>query len=107
MFNYNETQDTPYDPTKSAFHSILRRKDELEANLWPELQKDFFFDDIVQFIDEENFVNYVDFDFVFTFYPETSTKIKWTNRDVNYISRSCEKPKCIPSNGQHKCSIDE
>ena len=29
------------------------------------------------------------------------------NRERNYISRSCEKPKCIPSNNQHNCFIGE
>ena len=41
------------------------------------------------------------------FLPEILTKIRQINRERNYISRSCEKSKCIPSNDQHNCSIDE
>ena len=67
----------------------------------------FFFDDVVQFIDEENIVTYVDFDCGTTFLAETPTKIRQINRERNYISRSCEKPQCIPSNDQHVCPVDE
>ena len=28
------------------------------------------------------------------------------NRERNYISRSCQKSTCIPSNGRHNCFID-
>ena len=49
----------------------------------------------------------VDFDCGITFFPETPTKIKQINREGNYISRSCERTQCIPSNEQHTCSIDE
>ena len=52
-------------------------------------------------------VNYVNFDCSFTFLPETPTKIRHINRDRNHISRSCEKPQCVPSNDQHTCSVDE
>ena len=65
------------------------------------------FDDILHFIDEENTVTVKNFDFGFFFYPETPTKSKKINRERNYISRSCEKPKCIPSNDQHNCFVDE
>ena len=52
-------------------------------------------------------MTYVDFDCGNTLYPETPTKIKQINRERNYISRFCEKPRCIPSNDQHNCSFDE
>ena len=52
-------------------------------------------------------VTYVDFDCGFTFFPETPTKIRQIKRERNYISRSCEKPQCIPSNDQHTCFVDE
>ena len=29
------------------------------------------------------------------------------NRERNYISRSWQKPQCIPSNDQHVCPVDE
>ena len=65
------------------------------------------FDDVVHFIDEENFVTYVDCDCGIIFLPESPTKLRQINRERNYISRSCEKPQCIPSNDQHLCPADE
>ena len=65
------------------------------------------YDNMVYFIDDENIVTYVDFDCGTTFYPETPTKVRQINRERKYISRSCEKPKCIPSNDQHNCSFDK
>ena len=41
------------------------------------------------------------------FLPGTPTKIRQINRERNYISRSCDKPKCIHSNDQQNCFIDE
>ena len=58
-------------------------------------------------IDEEDIVNYEDFDCGITLYPETPTKIKEINRERNYISRSCEKSRCSPSNDRHNCFIDK
>ena len=107
MCSYNKNQVCPYDPTKLAIHSILRSEDDLISNCGQNLKKIVFFDDIVRFIDEENIVTYEDFDCGITFYPETPTKIKQINRERNYISRSCEKPKCNPSNDQHNSFIDE
>ena len=57
----------------------------------------------MHFIDEQNIVTYVDFHCGITFYPEAPTKIRQIKRERNYISRSCGKPKCIPSNDQHDC----
>ena len=64
------------------------------------------FDDIVHFIDEEDIVTYEDFDCGITFYLETPPKIREINRGRNYISRSCEKSKYIPSNDRHNCFTD-
>ena len=75
--------------------------------MWPEFQKDCSFLDIVHFIKEEDIVTYEDFDCGITFYPETPTKIRQIDRERNNSSRSCEKSKCIPSNGRHNCFIDE
>ena len=61
----------------------------------------------MQFIDEENVVTYKDFYCGITFYPETPTKNRQIKRERNYISRSCEKAKCIPSNDRRNCFIDE
>ena len=104
MYNYNKSVLSPYDPTKLAIHSILRPEDDLITNCGPNLKKTVPFDDVVHFIDEKNSVIYVYIDCGITFSPETPTEI---SRERNYISRACEKPKCIPSNDQHDCSIDE
>ena len=107
MYNYNKSVLSPYDPIKLAIHSILRPEDDLKSNCGPNLNKKVSFDDVVHFIDEENMVTHVDFDCGITFFPETSTKIRQIIRERNYISRSCEKPQCIPSNDQHTCVVDE
>ena len=52
-------------------------------------------------------VTNVDFDCGITFLPETPTKTRQINRERNYISRSFEKPHCIPSNDQQTCSVDK
>ena len=107
MYNYNKSVLSPYDPTKLAIHSISQLEDDLISNCCPNVEKTVSFDDVVHFIDEENIVIYVDFDCDITFLPENLTKIKQTNREGNHISRSCNKPQCIPSNDQHTCSVDE
>ena len=104
MYNYNKSVLSPYDPTKLAIHSVLCPEDDLISNCGPNLKKTVSSDDVVHFIDEKNSVTYVDFDCVITFSPETPTKFR---RERNYISRSCEKPQCIPSNDQHTCFVDE
>ena len=107
MYTYNESGLSPYDPTKLAIHSLLRPEDNLISNCGPNVRKMISFDDVVHFIDEENIVTYVNFYCGITFLPETPTKIRQNNRERNYISRSCEKPQCIPSNDQHTCFGDE
>ena len=107
MCSYNQTQVSPHDPTKLAIHFILRPEDDLVPNCGQTFKKTVSFDDIVHFPDEENIVIYVDFDCNFTFYPETPTKIRQIKREQNYISRSCEKPKCNRDSNQLNCSIDE
>ena len=107
MYSYNKTVLSPYDPTKLAIHSILRPEDDLISNCGPNFKKTVSFDDVVHFIDKENMVTYVDFDFGITFFPENPTKFRQINREQNYISRSCEKPQRIPSNDQHICVVDE
>ena len=107
MHNYKKSVLSPYDPTKLAIHSILCPEDDLMSNCGPNLKKTVSFDDVVHFIDEENMVTYVDFDCGITFFPQTPTKIRQINRERNYISRSCEKPQCIPSNDQHTCFVEQ
>ena len=98
---------SPCDPTKLAIYSILRPEDDLMSNRGQIFKKTIFFDDIVHFIDEENIVTNLKFDCGITFYPESPTDMKQINLERNYLSRFCEKPKCIPSNDQHTCFIDE
>ena len=107
MYNYNKSGLSPYDPTKLAILSILRPEDDLISNCGPNVKKTVSCDDVVHFIDKENIVTYVDFDCGTTFLPETPTKIRQINRERIYISRSCGKPQCIPSNDQHVCPVDE
>ena len=107
MCSYNKTQVSPYDLTKLAIHCILRPEDDLISNCGQNFRKTVSFDKNVHFIDEEDIVTYEHFDCGFTFNPESPTKIRQTNRERNYISRSCEKSKCIPSNDRHNCFIDE
>ena len=107
MCSYNKTQVSPFDPTKLAIHSILRPEDDLTSNCGENFKKIVSFDDLVHFIDGEDIVTYEDFDCGITLYHETPTKIREINRERNYISRSCEKAKCIPSNDRHNCFIKE
>ena len=107
MYSNNKAVLSPYDPTKLAIHPILRPEDVLMSNGGPNLKKTVSFDNAVHFIDEESMVTYVDFDCFITFFPETPTKARQINRERNYISGSCEKPQCIPSNNQHTCFVDE
>ena len=103
MHNYNKSVLSPYDPTKLAIHSFLRSEDDLISNCGPNLKNTVSFEDVVHFIDDENMVTSEDVDCGITFFTETPKKIRQINRDQNYISRSCEKPQCIPSNDQHTC----
>ena len=107
MCNSNKKHVSPYDSTKLAIHPILRPEDDLMSNCGQNFKKTVSLYDIVHFIDEENIVTYVDFDCGVTFYTETPTKVRRINGELNYISRSCEKPKCIPDNNQHNCPIGE
>ena len=107
MYNCNKSVLSPYHPTKLTIHSILRPEDDLISNCGPNVKKSVSFDDVVHFNDAETMVTYVDFDCGITFFPGTPTKIRRNIRERIYISRSCEKPQCIPSNDQHACSVDE
>ena len=107
MCSYNKTQVYLYGPIKLAIHSILRPENDLISNCGQNFKTTVPFDDIVHFIHEENIVTYVDFECGIILYPETPTKTRQVNRELNYISRACEKRKCILSNDQHNCSINE
>ena len=107
MCNYNKTQVSPYDPAKPAIHSFMRPEDDHISNCGQKFKKTVPFDDMVHFIDEESIVTFVDFDCGCTSYPEPPTKHIQINLQHNYISRSCEKPKCLPNNHQPNYSIVE
>ena len=89
------------------FVLICGPEDNLISNCGPNIKMTLSFDDVVQFIDDENMVTYVDFDCGFTFFPETPTKNRQINRERNYNFTSLEKPQCSPSNDQHTCFVDE
>ena len=80
MCYYNEIQVSPDDPTKLAIHSVLRPEEDLVSNCGRNLKINVSFDEIVNFINEENIVTYVDFDCGITFFPETPTTIRQMNR---------------------------
>ena len=107
MRSYNKTQISTYDPKKLASNSLLRPKDDPKYKRGQNFKKTVSFDDIVYLSDEENIVTYEEFDCGVTFYPNAPTIFRQINRERNYISRSCEEPKCIPSNDQHNCFDDE
>ena len=102
MCSHNETQVSLYDPTKLAIHSNLRPEDDFSSNCGQKIKNIVSLHDIVHFI-AENIVTYVDFHCGITFYNETPTKVRQIKRERNYISRSSETPRCIPSNDQHNC----
>ena len=106
MYNYNKTLVSPYDPIILASHFYLRPEDDLMSSFIQSIRKTVWFD-IVHFIGEENIEIYVDFHCGINFYPEIPTKIKQINWDWNYMSRSCQKHKCNPSNDQSNCPFDD
>ena len=83
MYNYNKSGLSPYDPTKLANQSILK--------------KTVSFDDAVHFIDEENMVIYVDFDCGIPFFPETPTKIRQINRERITFPDPVKNPNAFPA----------
>ena len=85
----------------------MRPEVDLISNCGQNFKKTVSFGDIVHFIKEDDIVIYEDFDCGKTFYPETPTKIRQINRERKYISRSCEKSKCIPSNDRRNGFNDE
>ena len=62
MYSYNKTEDCPYEPSKLAIHSFLRRENGLDSNCGQHFKETVSFDDMVHFTDEENIVTFVYFD---------------------------------------------
>ena len=107
MHNYNKYVLSSYYPTKLVIHFVLRQEDDIISTCGPNVKKTVPLDDVVNLIHKENMVIYVEFDCAITLFPETPKKIRQTNQERNYNSRSCEKPQCNPSNDQLTCSVDE
>ena len=57
----------------------------------------FLFDDVVDCIDEENIVSYVNFDYGITFLSETPTKIRQINRERITFPDPVKNPSAIPA----------
>ena len=85
----------------------MREEADLISNCDHISKKTISFDDIAHFIDEEDIAIYVDCDYGKTFYAEARIKVGKINRELKNISRSCEKPMCIPSNNQYYRFIDK
>ena len=97
MNNYNKSVLSPYDPIKLANHSILRPEDDLISNCGPNLKKTVSFDDVVHFIDKENMVTYVDFDYGITFFPETPTKSDRSSENGITLPDPVKNPYAFPA----------
>ena len=65
MYKYNKSVLSPYDSTKFAIQYISRLEDDVISNCGPNVKKTVSFDDVVHFIDKENMVTYVDFDWYY------------------------------------------
>ena len=87
IYTYNKTQDSPYDPTKLAYHSILRPEAHLISKCSHTSKNMVSSDYIAHFIGEENIVTYIYFDCGITSYPEALTKVGQTNEERKTISR--------------------
>ena len=107
MYSYKKTEDSPYDPAKLEIPSILGPEIDPRSTSGRNLKQTVSNDDIVQCIDENNIVTCVDFHRGITFFTGASEKVGQINQETRNISRSCEKPKCIPNNDHDSCSIDE
>ena len=89
LYNYKKNQETPYDPSKLAIHSILRPEVEPMRKCGDNSNMIVSFDGMVRSIDGENILTFVDFDCVFTLWPEAPTKLKRVNQDWKTVGRSC------------------
>ena len=97
MYNYNKSVLLPYDPTKLAFHYILRPESELISSCGPNVKKTVSFDDVVHFIDEENMVTYADFDCGITFLPQTPKKSDRSTENGITFPDPVKNPNAFPA----------
>ena len=107
MYNYKKTVLSPYDPTKLAINPSLRPKMIFFQIVVRMSKRLFLLMTLYTSLTRRTLLTCVDFDCGITLLPETLTKIRQINRERKNISRSCEKPQCIPSSDQHTCSVDE
>ena len=75
MYKYNEFQDSPYDPTELATHSILHSEADPTTKFGDVSEKTFSVEVNLHCIVEENTVAYAEVDCRIIFYPEATTKI--------------------------------
>ena len=107
MYSYKGTQESTSHPTKLAFHSLMRPEFDLLSNYGHNFKKTDSFVDIVHFTDRANIVTYVA---IWNFFAVSLSTLKilqseQDNREKRKIFSLCKKPKCIPNNDHHNCSI--
>ena len=106
MYNYNKSVLSLWSyKACNLFYFASGRRSYIK--LWSECQKGGFFWWRCALHWRAEHRNLCRFWLWYYFLPWNSYKIRQINREWNYISRSCEKPQCIPSNDQHICSVDE
>ena len=71
---------------------FLRPEADLISNCGHTFKKMVSLDHTVQFIDEKNFVTYVDFDFGINFYPESSTNSERSTENGKTILDPVKNP---------------
>ena len=93
MCNYNKIQVSPCDPTKTAIHSILRPEDDLISNCG---QNPVSFDEIVDFVDEEDIVTYDDLILVLLSTPKLLQKSDRSTENGITFQDSVKNPSAFP-----------
>ena len=88
---------SPYDPTNLVIHSILLPEDDLKSKCGPSAKKTAGFDDVVNFIDEEDVVIYVNFDCGITLFPEPPSKLDRSTENGITFPDPLKNPKTFPA----------
>ena len=96
MFSYNETQVSRYEPTKLAYHFILRPKNDLILTSGQNFEKSKSFDDIMHLIVDENIVTYEDFGCGITLCSGTPKKSGRSTENGITIPDPVKKPTAFP-----------
>ena len=95
MCCYKKPQVSPYDPTKRAYHSILRPEDDLSSHYGQNFEKTVSFVQSVHFLDEKNIVTYEDNDYGITFYPETLQETSLSTENGITFPNPMKNPKAF------------